>query len=241
MRIPTLKALVASAVLGAVLAPAVSSADEPGVVRISDGVRQTALLEPESVPPPEPLSEEAAAESAPLESLPPNSTIVYDEHGRRIYGNSYQGEYRPRKFFSPAGVWLSNDPYACTLPPDYGFVPPSGMPFIERAPVEYTRYWPNQWYGTPGMNYSQEQFPMVYMPTDTTQLGYTYQYVPRWRPNPNMLPPAPNVEEWQRRSCPPDANGNLSPETSPFSGKYREKHKGKDKHKNKDKYKYSGQ
>jgi hypothetical protein len=120
-------------------------------------------------------------------------------------------------------VWLSNDPYACTLPPDYGFVPPTSLPVIERVPVEYTRYWPDQFYGTSGMTYSAVQFPMVYIPTDTTQLGYTYQYVPHWRPNPNMLPPAPNVDEWQRRACPPDANGVIPPGTQPFNGKYIDK------------------
>ena len=32
---------------------------------------------------------------------------------------------------------------------------------------------------------------MVYQPTDTTQLGFYYQSVPRWQYRPEMLPAAP--------------------------------------------------
>jgi len=196
MRIRSVKALIASAVLGSALLPSVTEGDDRGFARISDRVQQTSLAEPAAVPPPEPLPVDGATvESATVQPIPESQplTTVYDANGR---------PYTARKYSSALSVWFSTDPNACTLPPDYGFVPPTKMPAIEYYPVEYQRYWPNQWYGTPGMQYSQVQFPMVHMPTDTTQLGFTYQYVPHWRFNANMLPPAPNPEEWQRRACP---------------------------------------
>ena len=62
---------------------------------------------------------------------------------------------------------------------------------ILRHPVQYTKYWPDQWYGTPGAR-PVSNYPMVYRPTDTTQLGYRYHNVPLWQPNPAMLPQPPN-------------------------------------------------
>ena len=62
---------------------------------------------------------------------------------------------------------------------------------IYHLPVHYQRFWPTHWYGQPGAVYSPI-FPMVYMPTDTTQLGFYYQRVPYWQPRPGLLPPAPN-------------------------------------------------
>jgi hypothetical protein len=68
--------------------------------------------------------------------------------------------------------------------------------------VIYQRYLPNQPYGTPGMQYSAANQPMVYMPTDTTQLGFNYMHVPQWLPNRNNYPMAPNPIMWQRRAAP---------------------------------------
>ena len=58
---------------------------------------------------------------------------------------------------------------------------------IYRLPVHYQRFWPTHWYGQPGAVYTPT-FPMVYMPTDTTQLGFYYQRVPYWQPRPGLLP-----------------------------------------------------
>ena len=52
-----------------------------------------------------------------------------------------------------------------------------------------------QWYGA-GADYSGSYAPMVYQPTDTTQLGYYYQHVPFWQPMPNRLPPRPIPAQW---------------------------------------------
>jgi hypothetical protein len=37
---------------------------------------------------------------------------------------------------------------------------------------------------------------MVYQPTDTTQLGFYYQHVPFWMPDPSRLPPRPIPAQW---------------------------------------------
>jgi hypothetical protein len=97
--------------------------------------------------------------------------------------------------------WLPFDG-AATHSPDYGWVRPVKFP-IRPVPVEYHRYWPTRWYGEPGTvppAPTYRQFPMVFMPTDTTQLGYYYQRAPiGWRPNPGMIPPPPWPTDWHHR------------------------------------------
>jgi hypothetical protein len=41
--------------------------------------------------------------------------------------------------------------------------------------------------------------PHIYMPTDTTQLGYYYQHAPAWTPAPP--PGAPIPSHWHRSMC----------------------------------------
>ena len=54
---------------------------------------------------------------------------------------------------------------------------------------------------------------MVYMPTDTTQLGYYYQHAPTWHAYSGMIPPVPRPSDWhyiyhrQPPVCPPGAYG----------------------------------
>ena len=84
------------------------------------------------------------------------------------------------------------------LPPDYGWNAPVKVPVVRRG-VTYYRYHPDQWYGTgtpPAGMY--RSYPQVYSPTDTTQLGYTYQQVPYWQPA-NRLPPPPVPSQWHVR------------------------------------------
>ncbi len=83
-----------------------------------------------------------------------------------------------------------------------GFYPPTPSPYVLQQPVIYQRYLPDQLYGTPGMRYTWAAQPMVYMPTDTTQLGFNYMYVPQWLPNRGNYPMAPNPIMWQRREKP---------------------------------------
>ncbi|MFQ5731216.1 MAG: hypothetical protein ACE5KM_04580 [Planctomycetaceae bacterium] len=74
---------------------------------------------------------------------------------------------------------------------------------IQRDPVVYQRYWPQRWYGDPrrGIPADAPRAPMVFTPTDTTQLGYYYQRAPQWQPAPWMLPRAPGPWVHQFRRC----------------------------------------
>lgn len=84
------------------------------------------------------------------------------------------------------------------LPPDYGWNAPVKVPVVRRG-VTYDRYWPEQWHGTGSPAAGQyRSYPQVYSPTDTTQLGYTYQQVPYWQPA-NRLPPPPVPSQWHVR------------------------------------------
>lgn len=97
------------------------------------------------------------------------------------------------------------------LPPDYGWNVPTKVPVVRKG-VTYDRYWPETWYGTgtarPG---EYRSYPMVANPTDTTQLGYTYQQVPYWQPNHNRLPKPPVPSQWHVR----ETHRNLG-----YHGKY---------------------
>ncbi len=84
-----------------------------------------------------------------------------------------------------------------TYNPARGFRPPTTV-HVEREAVMYYNYWPAKWYGQPGWHLAPS-YPMVYMPTDTTQLGVYYARVPQWQPNPRMYPRPPRPDEWNRR------------------------------------------
>jgi hypothetical protein len=92
----------------------------------------------------------------------------------------------------------------CKHSPDYGYSPPAKYP-LHRRGVEYTNYYPQNWYGA-GADYSGSYAPMVYQPTDTTQLGYHYQHVPFWQPMPNRLPPRPVPAQWHITAPPVQAS-----------------------------------
>ena len=84
------------------------------------------------------------------------------------------------------------------LPPDYGWNAPVKVPVVRRG-VTYYRYWPEQWHGTGSPAAGQyRSYPQMYSPTDTTQLGYTYQQVPYWQPA-NRLPQPPVPSQWHVR------------------------------------------
>ncbi|MEO1999963.1 MAG: hypothetical protein ABGZ17_32375 [Planctomycetaceae bacterium] len=84
--------------------------------------------------------------------------------------------------------------------PDAGWNRP--MPTaVRRAPVVYSRRWPQTWHGQSGAARVTAP-PTVYQPTDTTQLGFIYHRVPQWQPNPQMLPRAPWPATWHSRRCP---------------------------------------
>jgi len=81
----------------------------------------------------------------------------------------------------------------CKNSPDHGYSPPAKYP-LHRRGVQYNSYFPQQWYGTPGASYAAA--PIVYQPTDTTQLGFYYQHVPMWMPQYGNLPQRPVPAQW---------------------------------------------
>lgn len=95
---------------------------------------------------------------------------------------------------------LFNEHY-CTLPPDYGFSVPAKYPVMRRG-VQYQHYYPAAWNGSGQSMGGGQTYPQVYMPTDTTQMGFYYQHVPFWMPNPNMLPPRPVPSQWHHQAAP---------------------------------------
>lgn len=103
----------------------------------------------------------------------------------------------------PCGICgLAGALCACKHSPDHGWGRPIKQP-IYRTPVTYRHYWPMYWYGESGggITANMPTFPMAYMPTDTTQLGFYYQRVPTWTPNPAMIPPTPWPAHWHKREC----------------------------------------
>lgn len=83
----------------------------------------------------------------------------------------------------------------CSHSPDHGYSIPGKWP-IQRRGVQYNSYYPAAWHGTEGALAGGVTYPMVYQPTDTTQLGFYYQHVPFWQPQPNPLPPRPIPPQW---------------------------------------------
>ncbi len=94
--------------------------------------------------------------------------------------------------------WL--DPCGgCSLPPDAGWSPPGKVAMWRRG-VAYNKFYPDAWTGAPAPPAvpGLPRAPWVYMPTDTTQLGFYYQQVPYWRPAPGMVPGPPNPNDWHQ-------------------------------------------
>jgi len=96
-------------------------------------------------------------------------------------------------WFNPYGM--------CTFSPDHGWAPPTKQR-IYRQSVAYQKQFPDQWMGYPaGQAGGGYAAPSVYMPTDTTQLGYYYQHAPRWWPRQGMIPPTPHPADWHVMSA----------------------------------------
>lgn len=83
--------------------------------------------------------------------------------------------------------------------PDSGWAPPVRLP-VNRDQVWYGNYLPQAFYGNPGGGFIAN-YPQVYQPTDTTQLGYYYHHVPTWQSRPGMIPPTPNPADFHARMC----------------------------------------
>lgn len=173
--------------LGAVTnAYAQQPSQNPGIVRISDGRVRTSNGQ---------VTQTGAFghHGGPLYAAPPQMPNGSCPTGNCPTGNCPTGHCPTGNCPQCHGHCLFCEHY-CKHSPDYGYSPPSKYPLYRRG-VEYTSYYPAQWYGA-GADYSQSRAPMVYMPTDTTQLGFYYQHVPFWQPMPNRLPERPIPAQW---------------------------------------------
>jgi hypothetical protein len=70
----------------------------------------------------------------------------------------------------------------------------------------YGSYLPQHAYGTPGGGFIAN-YPTVYQPTDTTQLGYYYNKVPTWQSRSDMIPGVPYPGNFHARVCPQGGAG----------------------------------
>lgn len=122
--------------------------------------------------------------------------------GHGYCGNGYCGSrmrrtgyvYQFLDWFNPRGM--------CTHSPDHGYAPPGKLHTPHPQQVAYLKGFPDSWTGQPGVAGQGGPRPVsVYMPTDTTQLGYYYQAAPRWQARQGMIPPLPIPSQWHREFC----------------------------------------
>ncbi|HUG91762.1 MAG TPA: hypothetical protein VML55_13065 [Planctomycetaceae bacterium] len=196
----SLPAWLAALTVAAWLATAATArSDDEGFVRISDQA---------GAGPSASGSATCGPAGCPTEACPPGVCGPACRPDRR--GCCLLGHKRcpgPHDHCCPLTAMLCCD--ACTHSPDHGWARPRHYP-IHRVPVTYQQFWPDKWYGQPGSGFIGA-YPMVYQPTDTTELGFYYQRVPYWTPKPWMLPPGPPwPPEWHHRDC-------LGPYDTPFS------------------------
>ena len=87
----------------------------------------------------------------------------------------------------------------CSHSPGEGYVTPGRRPIWDMSlPIQ--TMWSGQWTCGKGGAHPSTR-PPVYMPTDTTQLGYSYSHVPYWMPKAGMVPPVPNPSDYHVRTC----------------------------------------
>lgn len=119
-------------------------------------------------------------------------------YGGDCYGDNCQHGHGRR------GHGLFCDHY-CSHSPDYGYSIPQKYP-IHRRGVQYQNLFPAQWHGMPQTGTANVSYPMVYTPTDTTQLGFYYQHVPFWQPDPSRIPAKPIPAQWHYLAGPVSAS-----------------------------------
>lgn len=112
------------------------------------------------------------------------------------YSDRFDGDGVYRNYSSREGLAFLRK---CHTSPGHGWCPPSAQ-MIQRTNVQYQRYYSNQYMGQPGPS-GPAYYPQIYMPTDTTQLGFYYQSVPTWQPRAGMIPPPPNPNMYHTRDC----------------------------------------
>lgn len=180
IQLSLLRTLAVGGLLSAMAIPASAQYDADGLIRISDS--SPGQLSP--------VPSDGYAYGGPDCPTCPQSVGFVSADGH--YGHPHYGPHYSRTvhqildWFNPYGM--------CTFSPDHGFSPPVKRP-IFRSPVVYRKAFPDEWTGAPQAG-APVKVPTVYMPTDTTQLGYYYQHVPYWLPRPGAIPPAPQPEAW---------------------------------------------
>ena len=107
------------------------------------------------------------------------------EHTMRVDGHGYGhcGNCNRRRRMSPGTGWCA-----------------PGKVIIQRQRVQYWKYYPNYWSGY-GPGAARPYAPMVYTPTDTSQLGYYYQHAPTWTTQPWRTPGPAHPAAWHNRFC----------------------------------------
>ena len=151
----------------------------------------------------EPVPSPAATDTPPNAAADPVMEAVADRPGV-----IHVSDCPPKDFgvFGPDGA-DSHHGMKCPeyVPPTAGWDQPGRRPMY-RTWVPYHKFFPNSWTGTAAPA-EQRRAPMVYMPTDTTQLGYYYQHVPTWHSYAGMLPPVPRPADWHYIYREPVYNG----------------------------------
>ncbi len=89
--------------------------------------------------------------------------------------------------------------------PDAGWTPPARLP-VNYDGAWYGAYVPQHAYGTPGGGFVAN-YPTVYQPTDTTQMGYYYHKVPTWQTRNDKIPGIPRPSDFHTRTCPGNGSG----------------------------------
>jgi len=107
------------------------------------------------------------------------------QHSMRVdrHGYGQCGNCNRRRRMSPGTGWCA-----------------PGKVIIQRQRVQYQKYYPNYWSGY-GPGYGLPYAPMVYTPTDTSQLGYYYQHAPTWTTQPWRVPGPAHPAAWHNRFC----------------------------------------
>ncbi|MBL8851980.1 MAG: hypothetical protein JNG89_20070 [Planctomycetaceae bacterium] len=147
------------------------------------------------VPPPAPGVQDSFPASTITESTPYTAPIVETTPpaGTTMTPVPDDGTVTIRISDCPQGGDGASESRHKHRAPTAGWVAPGRIP-MHRTWVPYWKFYPNQWSGQPAG--PQTRLPVIYTPTDTTQLGYYYQHVPHWHSYANMTPPVPRPVDW---------------------------------------------
>ena len=129
-----------------------------------------------------------------------NNHGVYGYHGNGQCGYNGYGCMRPCGHVHQVLDWF-NPHGMCTHSPDHGYAPPGKIRTPHPQQVAYTKGFPDAWTGQPGAGVGAARAAAIYMPTDTTQLGYYYQAAPRWQARRGMVPSVPNPSQLHQDLC----------------------------------------